>query len=251
METIEWERTNSNILYIATNQNTLKVYDLNIKKIVQELVLNKQYPHTKLIHSTFNNKVVVVQLREIDRSSQIILFEFSKNLNKLESILFEFFQITTCVDHIKDQLILACSDGVVRVLDLNSQEIILTQRCHNQPIVNIKISLDKKLLVTATCDQIYIWTIEDQFELDFMSKIDYVSNEQNYLSLDSNQSILFLLDQCGCSLISLKRLSTLVTCEYQMEKSVVLNLQNSSQMSILVIGNQDGLIRIFKLLDKF
>ncbi|RNA43278.1 WD repeat-containing 91, partial [Brachionus plicatilis] len=238
VQKIEWDRQNSNILYIGTRQNTLKVYDLNIKKIVQELVLNKQYPLVKFIFSTLAKKLVVVQLRDMDKSSQVILFEFSKNLNQLKSIVFESFQILGIEEFSSDRLILACSDGVVRLFDMHKQDLVLAQRCHNESIVNIQINQEKNLLVTATHDQIYIWNIEDQFELDFSSKIDNCSNGENFMSLDSDQSVLFVLYESGCSLISLKRPNTLIQCEYQLDSSTTFNLQNFSHMSILAVGNQ-------------
>lgn len=251
VQTIEWDKLNSNILYIGSKQNSLKVYDLSIKKIVQELVLNKQYPLVKLVVSTSSNKLIVVQLRDIDKSSQVVLFEFSKNLNQLKSTLFDFFQITNCVEFVQEQLILACSDGFVRLFDLNKQEISLAQRCHNEPILGIKINQDNNLLVTTTHDQIYIWNIEDQFELDFSQKIENFSNDENFLSLEPNQSILFALDQTGCNLISLKKPNTLISLDYQLENSIAFNLQSSNHMSVLALGNQSGSIRLFRLLNKF
>lgn len=48
---MEWDKRNSNILYFGNNQSSLKSYDINEKKILQELIINRQYPYVNQICS--------------------------------------------------------------------------------------------------------------------------------------------------------------------------------------------------------
>ena len=41
---VEWDKKNNKILYLGTmNSSLVKVYDINLKKVIQDLELNKEY----------------------------------------------------------------------------------------------------------------------------------------------------------------------------------------------------------------
>ena len=41
---VEWDKKNNKILYLGTmNSSLVKVYDINLKKVIQDLELNKSF----------------------------------------------------------------------------------------------------------------------------------------------------------------------------------------------------------------
>ena len=56
---IEWDVRNYNILYIGTRSHCVKVYDVQQKKIMQELAINKNFPLTTLVRSFQNTSIFI------------------------------------------------------------------------------------------------------------------------------------------------------------------------------------------------
>jgi len=49
---VEWDKKTNKILYLGTmNSSILKVYDVNLKKAIQDLELNKSFSHVTHICS--------------------------------------------------------------------------------------------------------------------------------------------------------------------------------------------------------
>ena len=55
---LEWDKRNSNLAYFGTNSGVVKVYDNNLKRFIQELTLNKIFPHvTNICSSPYSGKI--------------------------------------------------------------------------------------------------------------------------------------------------------------------------------------------------
>jgi hypothetical protein len=52
---MEWDKRNSGILYFGNNTSIVKAYNVNDKKITQELAINKLYPNVNQICSFLSN----------------------------------------------------------------------------------------------------------------------------------------------------------------------------------------------------
>jgi hypothetical protein len=53
--TIEWDKRFNNIMYIGTKSNSIKLYDVYQKRIIQDLTFNKLNPLITLINSFSSN----------------------------------------------------------------------------------------------------------------------------------------------------------------------------------------------------
>ena len=53
--TIEWDKRFNNIMYIGTKSNSIKLYDVYQKRIIQDLTFNKLNPLITLINSLSSN----------------------------------------------------------------------------------------------------------------------------------------------------------------------------------------------------
>jgi hypothetical protein len=53
--TLEWDKRFNNILYIGTKSNSVKLYDVYQKRIIQDLAFNKMYPLITLVNPLASN----------------------------------------------------------------------------------------------------------------------------------------------------------------------------------------------------
>jgi hypothetical protein len=58
--TVEWDKRVNKFLYLGTHSSHLKMYDTTQKKIVQEVLINKQFPVVTCITSSPTGRLLVL-----------------------------------------------------------------------------------------------------------------------------------------------------------------------------------------------
>lgn len=80
---VEWDKKNNKILYLGTmNSSLVKVYDINLKKVIQDLELNKAFSHVTHICSLSLNGIFKIKTEIISflkLLAKIVNFERSQN----------------------------------------------------------------------------------------------------------------------------------------------------------------------------
>ncbi|CAF0857200.1 unnamed protein product [Brachionus calyciflorus] len=255
---IEWERRNSNIIYIGLKSNAVKIYDLLMRKFIQELSLNKNYPFTNLIHSTVNtNKLIVLQHSTVPNvGSQFSIYESNLKNNCLslwKNIDFNNFKILSLVSLALNNIIFGCYDGFIRRFDYDKQQMLICRKCHDGPVLNLKINIKENILISVSPTEATLWTLNYDIELEINKKIEL--NSCNLIALDSTENYLVTLEKLkGCNLIYLNSPNSInrkVNCNLDGSSTFDLYADSSNHINTLVIGNHSGLIRIFKLMFQY
>jgi hypothetical protein len=77
---VEWDKKNNKILYLGTmNSSLVKVYDINLKKVIQDLELNKSFAHVTHICSLSLNGIFKIKTKIISFLKLLVNFERSQN----------------------------------------------------------------------------------------------------------------------------------------------------------------------------
>lgn len=84
---VEWDKKNNKILYLGTmNSSLVKVYDISLKKVIQDLELNKSFAHVTHICSLSLNGIFKIKTKIISFLKLLVkIVNFDRSQNRISN----------------------------------------------------------------------------------------------------------------------------------------------------------------------
>lgn len=265
---VEWDKKSNKLVYLGTNKPAvIKVYDLNQKKIIQELEVSKLSSSSVILMSSIilNSKLACVVTSDNQPDCLVMCSQVNGKLSLDKQINLETTFQVKCLAQC-GQFWLGSSSGSLKAFDSDSSKFTLSLSAHKKELLSILANKDQtKLFTQSTDNTIKTWLISGQkidliktIDLQQMNITDYVSklNElssgtqatKSLFAADSSDNF-YLLTRSSVNFIEIasekinKFLSTPgLVCTTSIE------IWSASHSSILFVAYSDGLIKIYKIL---
>jgi WD40 repeat protein len=149
------------------------------------------------------------------------------------------------------KLFTVSTDNQLKVWSLDYQIL-------EEPVATVISSTIATLYESFKIPNLYLAPMDGQSDLSFF-KSDYL-NSTNFIEIDlSNNNFIFMLNKNGSTLLEtiqkspsnspLSQKLAQIT-NFELKNATTIQLWNASYSSILLVGNRDGTIRIFTLLNQ-